>query len=48
MLALGLIADTRGATDALLAGAALMVAAGVAFAIWAPETYRGRDRAAKP
>ncbi len=47
-LALGLIADTRGATDALLAGAALMVAAGVAFAIWAPETYRGRDRAAKP
>ena len=25
-----------------------MVAAGVAFAIWAPETYRGRDRAAKP
>ena len=46
-LALGLIADLFGAMDALIAGAALMVLAGVAFAIWAPETYRGRDRAGK-
>ncbi len=44
-LVLGSIADAFGASEALLAGAALMIVAGVAFAIWAPETYRGRDRA---
>jgi DHA1 family multidrug resistance protein-like MFS transporter len=41
-LALGSIADLFGATVSLIIGAGLMVAAGVAFALWAPETYRGR------
>ncbi|MEI7710972.1 MAG: MFS transporter [Rhodospirillales bacterium] len=41
-LALGLIADLFGATVSLITGAGLMVAAGAAFALWAPETYRGR------
>ena len=41
-LALGLIADLFGATASLVTAAGLMVAAGGLFALWAPETYRGR------
>ena len=41
-LALGLISDLFGATVSLITGAGLMAVAGVAFALWAPETYRRR------
>jgi MFS family permease len=41
-LALGLIADVFGATVALVLAAALIMSAGAAFAVLAPETYRGR------
>ncbi len=40
-LALGLIADLAGAVSALVVAAALVIASGVAFAIFAPETYKG-------
>ncbi|MDX2157617.1 MAG: MFS transporter [Hyphomicrobiaceae bacterium] len=41
-LVLGLIVDLYGATAALVLAAALIVMVGLAFAIGAPETYRGR------
>ena len=41
-LALGVIADVWGPIAALATGAGLMAAAGAAFAVFAPETYRGR------
>ena len=41
-LLLGLMADGFGPTAAMLAAAGLLVLAGTAFAVWAPETYRGR------
>ena len=40
-LALGLIADVFGAMAALILAAALVIASGVAFALFAPETYKG-------
>lgn len=43
-LALGFIADLFGAPTALVVAAAILVAAGTAFAALAPETYRGRGR----
>ncbi|MBS0242007.1 MAG: MFS transporter [Proteobacteria bacterium] len=42
-LALGLIADGLGASTALVIAAALVIGAGVAFALFAPETYRGKS-----
>ena len=42
-LALGVIADFFGATASLVTAAGLTVMAGVLFAVWAPETYRGRS-----
>jgi DHA1 family multidrug resistance protein-like MFS transporter len=39
-LALGVIADTQGPIAALLVSATLLVVAGAAFALVAPETYR--------
>jgi MFS family permease len=41
-LALGLIADVFGAAAALALAAVLVMGAGFAFAVFAPETYRGR------
>jgi DHA1 family multidrug resistance protein-like MFS transporter len=41
-LALGLLADTHGPIAALLVSAALLVLAGAAFALVAPETYRSK------
>ena len=41
-LALGFIADLYGPVTALVGSAILLVAAGAAFAVMAPETYRGR------
>jgi MFS family permease len=41
-LALGLLADIYGPVTALVVAASLLVLAGVAFAVMAPETYRGR------
>lgn len=41
-LALGLVADLYGPVPALLGSAALLVLAGIAFATFAPETFRGR------
>lgn len=46
-LAVGLAADVWGPVAALLASAFLLVAVGVAFALMAPETHRGRARAPK-
>jgi MFS family permease len=46
-LAVGLAADIWGPVAALLASAFLLVAVGVAFALIAPETHRGRARAPK-
>jgi MFS family permease len=43
-LALGLIVDFYGPVEALLIGASLLVVVGLAFAVIAPETYRGRLR----
>lgn len=40
-LALGLIADFRGPVTALLTGSGLLVLVGAAFALLAPESYRG-------
>ena len=37
------IADLFGPTVSLVTAAGLMAVAGGAFAVWAPETYRGRD-----
>jgi MFS-type transporter involved in bile tolerance (Atg22 family) len=39
-LALGLLADAHGPIAALLVSATLLVLAGAAFALVAPETYR--------
>jgi MFS family permease len=44
-LALGLIADLYGPVTALLGAASLLVVIGIAFAMLAPETYRGRGSA---
>jgi MFS family permease len=41
-LALGLMADAHGPIAALLVSATLLVLAGVAFALVAPETYRSK------
>jgi MFS family permease len=41
-LALGLIADVFGAATALALAATLIMGAGLAFALFAPETHRGR------
>jgi MFS family permease len=41
-LALGLMADAHGPVAALLASAVLLVLAGAAFALVAPETYRSK------
>ena len=40
-LALGLISDAFGAMAALILAASLVIASGVAFAFFAPETYKG-------
>jgi len=40
---LGLMSDGFGPAAALVAAAGLLVTAGVVFAAFAPETYRGRD-----
>ena len=42
-LALGAIVDAAGSEFALILSAAVTFAAAIAFAILAPETYRGRD-----
>ena len=42
-LLLGLISDGFGPITALVAAAGLLVVAGAAFAIFAPETYRARS-----
>lgn len=42
-LLLGLLSDGFGPATALVAAAGLLVSAGVVFAAFAPETYRGRD-----
>lgn len=42
-LTLGFIADLLGAPTALIAAAGLLVCAGSTFALFAPETYRGRS-----
>jgi MFS family permease len=44
-LALGLIADLHGPIAALVGSASLLVLVGAAFALAAPETYRGRPAA---
>ncbi|MGI9409856.1 MAG: MFS transporter [Hyphomicrobiaceae bacterium] len=44
-LALGAIVDAAGSEFALLLSAAITIAVAIAFAILAPETYRGRDAA---
>jgi len=43
-LALGLIVDLYGPFAALMTGSALLLAAGLAFALLAPETHRGTGR----
>jgi DHA1 family multidrug resistance protein-like MFS transporter len=43
-LALGLVADLYGAVTAIIISAALMVMVGVAFGLFAVETYAGRGR----
>lgn len=43
-LILGLAADVFGPVTSLIGAAGLMVAAGIMFALWAPETFRGRDK----
>ena len=43
-LALGLIVDLHGPVTALMTGSALLLAAGLAFALLAPETHRGATR----
>lgn len=43
-LALGLIVDFYGPVEAILIGAGLLVVVGLAFALIAEETYRGRGR----
>ena len=42
-LALGLIVDVFGPEFSLMLSAALLIAMGIAFAAFAPETFRGRD-----
>ena len=42
-LALGWIADLFGAPTALVCAAGLLMSAGLAFALFAPETYRSRN-----
>ena len=44
-LALGVIADIYGPVTALVVAASLIVLVGAAFAVMAPETYRGRAAA---
>jgi hypothetical protein len=46
-LILGFIVDLIGAVTALVTAALLIIAAGVAFAVFAPETYR-RKAAGEP
>jgi MFS family permease len=46
-LLLGLIVDLFGAVTALVVAAAMIVASGAAFAAFAPETYRGKEPAAR-
>lgn len=41
-LALGVVADLFGPTVSLVGAAGLLVVSGALFALWAPETYRGR------
>lgn len=43
-LAMGLIVDIYSTTVALLIGMAMTVGAGLAFAIWAPESHKGTSR----
>jgi MFS family permease len=43
-LVLGLVVDLYGATTALVVAATLIVIVGLAFAVLAPETYRGSRR----
>jgi MFS transporter, DHA1 family, multidrug resistance protein len=43
-LALGLIVDLSGPVPALLTGSVLLVLAGIAFALFAPETHGGRPK----
>jgi MFS family permease len=43
-LALGLVADLYGAVTAIIISAALMVMVGLAFGLFAVETYAGRGR----
>ncbi|MGD9806069.1 MAG: MFS transporter [Hyphomicrobiaceae bacterium] len=44
-LLLGFIVDLLGATTALVTAALLIIASGIAFAAFAPETYRGKPPA---
>jgi hypothetical protein len=44
-LVLGFIVDLIGAVTALVTAALLIIAAGAAFAVFAPETYRGKTPA---
>jgi MFS family permease len=41
-IGLGLVADFYGPEAGLIVCAALLVASGVAFALYAPETWKGR------
>ncbi|MBA3331677.1 MAG: MFS transporter, partial [Actinobacteria bacterium] len=45
-LILGLVADTLGVDTALAGTAALLTTTALLFALFAPETYRRRDRRA--
>lgn len=47
-LVLGLMVDIFGAVTALLTGAVLLVASGLAFALFAPETHRSGTTGARP
>ena len=40
---LGFVSDAFGPDPALVAGAVFLVAVGLLFAAFAPETYRGKD-----
>ena len=47
-LALGLIVDLYGPVASLVLSAALLMLVGIAFAVYAPETFRGRDSGLPP
>ena len=41
---LGIIADIGGASAAMIAGSAMLVAIGIVFGLLAPDSYRGSAR----